>query len=392
MTFGGETLRRALGALGERLDEALILSTCNRTELYVADRNPDRAREELLAYLVEHHDVPIEALRAASYTLTGEAAVAHIFRVASGLDSLVLGEPQILAQVRDALAEARAAGAAGPLLTRLATDALHTGKQARTETSIARNRLSIAHAAVELAGRHFDGLAGRQAVVIGAGKMATLAARLLRGAGVAGLTIVNRTEERGATLAASVGGRALPMDRLGDAVNGADLVVGAILTDTPQLRPAHLPGDVQSLCVVDLGVPRIVHPDVRRDPRVAYFDIDALERVTEETRRAYETEIAKVERLIDDAVADFVAWARGRGSATVIREIREEAEALREAELERALRRLHHLSERDRNVVRALSVGLTNKLLHQPVSHLRNEPDVADIRAARRLYGVADGD
>lgn len=392
MTFSGETLCHALCALSERVDEALILSTCNRTELYVAARDAAQARDAVFSYLIGQHDVPAEALHEASYTLTGEAAIAHLFRVASGLDSLVLGEPQILAQVRDALADAREAGAAGPLLTRLATDALHAGKRARTDTSIARNRTSIAHAAVELAGRHFDGLAGRRAVVIGAGKMATLTARLLRGAGVAGLTIVNRTEERGATLAASVGGRALPMERLADALAGADLVVGAILADVPQLLPAHLPPGDQTLCVIDLGVPRIVHPEVRRDPHVAYFDVDALESVTEETRREYETEIAKVERLIEAAVADFVAWARGRGSAAVIREIREEAEALREAELERALRRLHHLSERDQNVVRALSVGLTNKLLHQPVSHLRNEPDPADLRAARRLYGFADGE
>ena len=392
MTFSGETLCHALCALSERVDEALILSTCNRTELYVAARDAAHARDAVFSYLIEQHDVPAESLDDASYTLTGEAAIAHLFRVASGLDSIVLGEPQILAQVRDALADAREAGAAGPLLTRLATDALHAGKRARTDTSIARNRTSIAHAAVELAGRHFDGLEGRRAAVIGAGKMATLTARLLRGAGVADLTIVNRTEERGTTLSASVGGRALPMARLGDALNGADLVVGAILTDEPQLLPAHLPPGIRSLCVIDLGVPRITHPGVRRDPRVAYFDVDALEAVTEETRREYETEIAKVERLIDEAVADFVAWVRGRGSAAVIREIREEAETLREAELERALRRLRHLSERDQNVVRALSVGLTNKLLHQPVSHLRNEPDLADIRAARRLDGVADGE
>lgn len=392
MTFSGETLRHALCALGERVDEALILSTCNRTELYVADRHPARAREELLSYLVGHHDVPADALREASYTLTGKAAIAHLFRVASGLDSLVLGEPQILTQVRDALAEARDVSVAGPLLTRLATDALHAGKRARTDTSIARNRLSIAHAAVALADRHLDGLEGRRAVVIGAGKMATLTAKLLRGAGVAGLTIVNRTMDRGATLAATVGGRACPMDCLAEAMVGADLVVGAILVDEPQLLPRHLHAGARPLCIVDLGVPRIVHPEVRQHPRVAYFDVDALESVTEETRRQYEAEIAKVEGLIAEAVAGYVAWARGRGSAAVIKEIRDEADAVREAELERALRRLHHLSERDRNVVRALSVGLTNKLLHQPVAHLREQPDQADISAARRLYGFVDGD
>lgn len=391
MTFSGETLRHALHALGERVDEALILSTCNRTEMYVADRDVVRARDELFSYLIGHHEVPAEALRDASYTLSGEAAIAHLFRVASGLDSLVLGEPQILTQVRDALAEARDAGTAGTLLTRLATDALHTGKRARTDTSIARNRLSIAHATVELAQRHLNGLDRRRAVVIGAGKMATLTAKLLRGAGVSELTIVNRTMDRGAALAMSVGGCARPIERLAEAIDGVDLVIGAILVDEPQLLLRHLRPETGPLCVVDLGVPRIVHPDLRRHPRITYFDIDALESVTEETRRQYETEIAKAERLIAEAVAGYVAWVRGRGSAAVIREIRAEAEAMREAELERALRRLHHLSERDRNVVRALSVGLTNRLLHQPVSHLRDPPDASDVRFARRLYGLPDG-
>jgi glutamyl-tRNA reductase len=392
MTFSGETLRHALRSLRERVDEALILSTCNRTELYVADRDPERARAELASYLVERHGISAEVLRNASYAFTGETAVAHLFRVASGLDSLVLGEPQILAQIRDALADAREAGAAGPLLTRLATDGLHAGKRARTDTSIARNRLSIAHAAVELASRQLNGLAGRRAVVIGAGKMATLAAKLLRGASVADLTVVNRSEERGATLAASVGGRSCPIERLAEAVAGADLVVAAILADEPQLRPEHLPVGEHALCVVDLGVPRIVHPGVREQPNVAYFDIDALESVTAETRRQYEGEIAKVERLIGEAVEDYVAWVRGRSAAAVIREMRDAAETMREAELERALRRLHHLSERDQNVVRALSVGLTNKLLHHPVAHLREQPDPAEVALARRLYGVADGD
>lgn len=392
MAFTGDRLRHGLSAIRASVDEVVILSTCNRTELYVADRDIAWARQAVNGYLIEHHDVPANVLLDASYSLTGEDAVRHLLRVSSGLDSLVLGEPQILAQIRDALAEARTAAAAGPLLTRLVNDALHIGKRARTETSIARNRLSVAHAAVELASRDLGGLVGRYAVVIGAGKMATLAARLLAAAGITELTIANRTMEHGAALATSLGARAVSLERLPEAVEGAEVVIGAVLVDAPILRPEHLAQRGRPLCVIDLGMPRIVSPEVGRHPSVAYFDIDALERVTAERRRQVAPEIAKVEQVIDEGVSEYAAWVRGRGAAAIIGEIRQEAEDMRAVELERALRRLQHLSARDQNVVRALATGLTNKLLHQPISHLRDQPDAAELRLARHLYGLDEND
>ncbi len=180
LAFSGDALVEGLHALHEHVGEGLILSTCNRTEVYAVADSEAKAESEIFAFLGGYHNVPERVLKQASYVHVGADATRHIFRVASGLDSMVLGEPQILSQIRDALQTAREAGAAGPILQRLATDALKTGKRARTETNISRNRVSIAHAAVDLAEHELGSLAGRNVVVLGAGKMATLTAKLLK--------------------------------------------------------------------------------------------------------------------------------------------------------------------------------------------------------------------
>lgn len=392
LAFSGETLAEGLRALRGRVDEALIVSTCNRTELYALSDDPVRARDEIYAFLGHYHRLPLDLLAQASYAKQDDAAVAHLFRVASGLDSMVLGEPQILTQIRDALDQARTAEAVGPMLSRLATEALRIGKRARTETSIARNRLSIAHAAVELAERELDGLSAKSAVVIGAGKMATLAAKLLRSAGVKDLTVVNRTLPRAVELANSVGGRAAPVEELETAMTTADLVVAAALAERPMIEAEMIRPRTMPLLLVDLGVPRIVATDVARIPNVMVRDIDALEGVAEAARRQYADEVSKVEELIDSAVDAYVRWQASRDAVETIAAIRQRAEALRDAEFERASRRLGHLSERDLNVVRALAVGLTNKLLHEPVTALRERSAVPELQVAGRLFGVAGGE
>ncbi len=184
LAFSGDSLIHGLRVLHESVDEGLILSTCNRTEIYAVGDDPECVTSEIFEFLSGYHSVPTQLLEQASYVRSGDAAVEHMFRVASGLDSMVLGEPQILSQIRDALSHARAAESVGPVLQRLATDALRTGKRARTETDISRNRVSIAHAAVDLAIEELGSLNGKAGLVLGAGKMATLAGKLLRANGV----------------------------------------------------------------------------------------------------------------------------------------------------------------------------------------------------------------
>lgn len=393
LAFSGETLAEALRALRARVDEALIVSTCNRTELYALTDDPARTRDEIYAFLAHYHHLPPGELTHASYAREDAEAVAHLFRVASGLDSMVLGEPQILAQIRDALDQARAVGAVGPMLSRLATEALRVGKRARTETSIARNRLSIAHAAVELAMRELDGLGGKSAVIIGAGKMATLTAKLLRAADIGELTIANRSLPRARELASTVGAQVVALGDLSTILATADLVVGAAMAEAPlvtadTIRPVACRTD--PLLLVDLAVPRVVAAEVARIPGVVLRDVDALEGVAQATRARYAGEVAKVEGLVADATGAYLQWQASRGAAATIAAITRRAETQRDAEFERAARRLRHLSERDLNVVRALAVGLTNKLLHEPVSALRRHPAGPDVQLAGRLFGVGD--
>ena len=388
LAFNGDSLTRGLRALRETVGEGLILSTCNRTEIYAVGEDPDRATSQIFDFLSGYHSVPTRLLEQASYVHSAAAAVEHLFRVASGLDSMVLGEPQILSQIRDALNFARDAESVGPMLQRLATDALKTGKRARTETDISRNRVSIAHAAVDLARDELGILNGKSALVLGAGKMATLAAKLLRAHGIGKLTFINRTFPRAQRLAQETGGLTGSIDRLDEAIAEADVVIGAVLVEEPIVTASHIRPRATPLLIVDLGVPRNVHPDCGLVPQVTVRDVDALEPVAQETRRQYEGEVAKVETLVQTAVAAFDAWARSRSGASAIGTVRQRAETMQQAEVERALSRLSHLSDRDQQIVRSLAAGLVNKMLHDPMLALRSSGSEEEIDRILTVLGA----
>ena len=389
LSFAGGALQDGLRALNERVGEGFILSTCNRTEIYVVSESEMRAREGIFGFLSGYHNVPMPVLERASYVLSGQHAIDHMFRVASGLDSMVLGEPQILSQIRDALDAAREAGSVGPLLQRLATDALRVGKRARTETDISRNRMSIAHAAVDMAGKEVDGLAGRSVVVLGAGNMATLTAKLLRSRKVGKLTIVNRSIARAFELAEATDGEVMPLTGIRHALSSADVVFGAATAESHLVTPNMVANRDRPLLLVDLSVPRIIDSGCEREVHVTVRDVDALEPLIEETRRRYAAEVEKVELLVASAVASFSVWSRSRSASEAIAMIRDQAILMQDAEIERTLRRLSHLNDRDRNLVRALAVGITNKLLHQPVQTLRLAESEDDVEQALRLFGIS---
>jgi glutamyl-tRNA reductase len=388
LAFSGDTLAGGLRALRGHVDEGLIVSTCNRTELYAVSSDPEAGRGRIFDFLSEYHHVPRHVLNSMSYVHTDSSAVRHMFRVASGLDSIVLGEPQILAQIRDALEAARTASSAGPYLQRLAMDALRVGKRARTETDIARNNLSISHAAVSLAERERPFLAERRVMLLGAGKMASIAARVLVARGVGQLTIVNRSYGRARELADQLDAEARPMAELGNAIAASDVVITAILADQPVIVPSMLEGRTQPLLLIDLGVPRIVDPMCGYVAQVEARDVDDLESVAHESRQRYSHEMNKVEQLVDRASNDYLDWARSRRASEAIAALRCQSDAVRDREVERAMRRLGHLSERDRNVVRALAKALTNTLMHEPVQSLRSSSGDLEIRSILATFGL----
>ncbi|MEI2618626.1 MAG: glutamyl-tRNA reductase [Thermomicrobiales bacterium] len=395
MAFGSEDLIDGVRQIGHIAREGVILSTCNRTELYgLFDAGVDGGAA-LRQLVVSARDLPNPVVSAATYQQAGPEAIRHLYRVSCGLNSMMLGEPQILTQVQDALAIARSEAVAGPVITRLCTDALRVGKLARTKTGIARNRLSISHAAIDLAAREIGTLAGRRVVVIGAGEIGAVTARILRTANTADLVIINRSPERGQALAAAVEGRYRPLDALADELADAAVVFSAIEAPSYILGPATLPASVdrrdEPLLIVDLGVPRTIDPALDAHPFVDLRTVDDLEQIASATRRQYDSEVRRVDALVEQAVDEFSTWLRIREAAPAIRALQERAEEVREAELERALRRLGHLSERDREVVRALSAGIVGKLLHQPIVALRESSESGrHDETARALFDLFD--
>jgi glutamyl-tRNA reductase len=388
LAFSGEGLQEGLDALQQHVPEGLILSTCNRTEIYAVGDSAGQVETGVFDFLTRYHEVDEEMLRKTSYVHSGRDAVDHIFRVASGLNSMVLGEPQILSQIRDALDIARKQDAVGPMLQRLTLDALRIGKRARTETDIARNRISIAHAAIQLAEQELYGLDELSVTIVGAGKMATLAAKLLRARNVSEISIVNRSVENAKELAEAVDGIALPLDALADAIASSTLVIGAAAADEPLVRPEHIAHRNTPLLLIDISVPRVIDQAVAREDLLVVRDVDALDAIQEATRRQYSNEVRKVEHLISMATRDYERWIESRRGVEAIRAVRQRGEEISEQELTKALRKLHHLSERDQNVVRALAAGLVNKMLHQPIQELRTINDASEREAILRAMGI----
>jgi glutamyl-tRNA reductase len=396
LAFHGDELLDGLRRLAGIAHEAVILSTCNRTEIYALCDAADGA-ELLRGFVARHRGIPETILADATVVRSNEDAVRHLFRVACGLDSMMLGEPQILTQVQQSLAAARGQGCVGPILTRLCHDALCVGKLARTRTGIARNRLSISHAAVDLAAREIGALRGRAALVLGAGQIGSLTAKVLRGAGVADLAIVNPSPERGRQLAADVGGRFVPLDALPRALPGTDVLFAAATAPDYLVGPASLAGieRARPLVMIDLGVPRNIEPALAGEPSVRLFSVDDLEQVAASTRVQYAAEVDKADALVDAACDDYLAWWRARDVVPSIAALHQHAEGIRRQEVERTLRKLAHLSERDRVLVEALATAIVNKLLHQPVDRIkldsRDGSHVETERALVHLFGLSDG-
>jgi glutamyl-tRNA reductase len=378
------SLPQALNQLREIAVEGFILSTCNRTEIYALIDSPTPALD-LERFLTEFHQLPESHIRDVVYSKSGEQFVDHLFRVSSGLNSMMLGEPHILAQLRIAFDAARTAGTLGPLLSRTGEAALRVGKRARTETGIARGS-SIPHAATATVLETFGSdISETKIVIAGAGQMAGHVARLLRSAGAANLVILNRTHRHAEALAHAIGGRSGSLDSLSNELIDASAVISAISIPDCLLIDQTEPSIPRLL--IDLGVPRSIEPTLRDRKQNRLVDIDDLgDSITPESP-SRDADIAAIERMIQQEAENLATWIDERAVATTIASIREQSEAIRVSELQRALKRLGALNERERNIVEALSVGLVGKLLHQPVTRLKTERgDLA--AAAQRLFGV----
>jgi glutamyl-tRNA reductase len=357
--------------------EIAVLSTCNRTELYAAAHSYHAGRRSLELALADRARAAGVELGESVYHQHGAAAARHLFRVASSLDSLVVGEPQILGQVKEAYRAARETDRTGIVLDRLFSHALEAGKRVRTETAIGAYAVSISSAAVELAKKIFGALGGRHALVVGAGEMAELSLRHLYEAGVRDIVIANRTRESAEALAATFHARAVGLDGIAAALAASDIVLTQAASPEPLLyRPeferAMRERRNRPVFVIDIAVPRNVEPAVGHLYNVFLYDLDDIGRVVEGNLARRSREAEHAEQIVEHETVRFVKWWEGLDVVPTIVALRAKLEGLRDQETLKLLARLDHLSEADRRQVEQFAAQLVQKILHDPTSQIRN--------------------
>ncbi len=381
MTYTDASRAEALVALQALCHEVVILDTCNRSEVYASDPADDLA-PALEERLCKFHGLTPEELRPYRYVLSGKAAASHLFAVASGIDSLVLGEAQILAQVNGALEFALQQGAIGPVLSAMFRQALNAGKRARTETAIARGALSLGSLAIARAQAALGSLHGRSALVIGTGTMGTLTARALRAAGAGPLWIISRRVSRAQTLADEVGAEALPFDQLGQVLAHVDAVFSA--TAAPHLIMPHgMVADAMAernlpLCIVDLALPRDVEPSVAEIPGVQLVDLDGLRAGMEQNLARRQAEIAAVQAIVDAETESFWAWLQSLSVAPEIAALRRRGEQIRQRELAERRGQLQRLSAQEWKAVESMTASIVGQMLHGPTLRLKARASAGD--------------
>ncbi len=394
MAFSPCAARSFLRRLKEEgsVAEAVLLSTCNRTELYAVVED-EGAKAMLFKALAGEKGIGEDFLKRHSYWLTDDEAVRHLYRVASSLDSMVVGEGQILGQVREAYRAATEELCTGPILNRLFHTSLRVGKQVRSETGLGNSSLSVPRVAVKLAEEVFGTLGGRRALVLGAGEMSGLVVKHLKGSGVREIRIANRTAGRASSLAEGVGGVAVSFDSLAEELPEADVVVsstgsGEWVVGSEQVARA-LDRREEPLFFIDIAVPRDVDPVVQNLDQTYVYDVDDLQAVVDRNSEDRSAAAAAGEAMIVPAVFDFMGWLSTLHVVPLIKELRDEAERVRRHELARALNRLDLLPE-EAEAVERMSYTLVNKLLHGPIQELKalaeSGSPVESAEVRRRLF------
>lgn len=397
-------LPRALQYVREscKAQEVAILSTCNRTEIYVAG-NADVARR-LERFLQKYHAAHVggefnrQQWNNCLYRAQDEGVARHLFRVASGIESLVLGESEILGQVKNTLETAQQHNAVGVALDELFRRAISCGKRARTETEIGRGAQSVGTAAVELSRQIFGVLKGHTVLILGAGKISSLTAKALVASGAHEVIVANRTHERARELAstlreAGADAQATHWDELPQRLIKADIVIASthaphVVLHAQQVEAAMRARRHRPLFLIDLAVPRDIDPKAHHLDDVFLYDIDDLKNVVDTNRSQRESEISFVQNIIENEVADWQKWQRSLDARPVMAALARHGEEIRQRELEIALAKLSHLTEADKEIVSRLAQSLTGKLLHTPLRHLRTagENGSDDVEAIRRAF------
>ncbi|MPZ48936.1 MAG: glutamyl-tRNA reductase [Dehalococcoidia bacterium] len=391
--FSADAVVPALQRLPKDLGGAAIISTCNRTELYLATEEPlDREAAAAALNAARGGEVP-EGVE--FYHYNGAEAVRHLFRVASGVESLVVGESEILGQVREAFSAATAAGSGSAVLARLFHSALRVGRRARSETEISAHGLSVSALAVSLSRKVLGDLRRKTVLVVGAGEAGKRSAGALAQSGVGRLLVTTRRPGLAEEVARELNGVPVPFEQLAAVLAEADVVISSTAAPDAIISAADIAGAMAAraerpLVIVDIAVPRDIEPSARDVAGVHLFDIDDLQAAAGANLEARKREVGAVETIVDDEVRRFQGWLSGRRVTPTIAALRQRAELTRRAELDRTLARLGHLSDDDRQRVEAMSKALVKRLLHAPVTRLRQGGSERHLDAVHDLFELDD--
>ena len=380
------------------LQEAVVVSTCNRSELYGVPGDASAPIADVLEeFLTSYHRIPRGDLEGRTYRWMGTDAIRHLFRVASGLDSMLLGEAEILGQIRSAYGRALEHGATGPVLNRAFQGALEVGKRVRAETEVSARPMSVSLAGVKLAERVFGSLKGRSALILGAGDVAEQVVEHLRNRGIGGLRVVNRSFDRAKNLAVRVGGEAVAWESLETAISAPDIIVtsvgdaGTVLT-REKLARSLAARDGRPVFVVDLGVPRNVAAEAATLYNLYLYNVDDLGEIVEQNKRAREAEIPRAEAIISEHVAKFESWRAALEATSIIDDLRGRFRHEREALLRERLDAMQRISPPERQRIADITEELVERLLAEPSARLRNcrgmQDHLSSIQALRRVFGL----
>ncbi|MDO8281573.1 MAG: glutamyl-tRNA reductase [Thermodesulfovibrionia bacterium] len=395
--FDGGKLQEAVNILkaSKITDENVILSTCNRVEMYAGVKDIASGIENIKKFLSDFHNVPREALDKSLFIYHGRDAVRHIFRVASGLDSMVLGEPQILGQIKDAYDFSLKCKSTGTLLNKLMKKTVSVAKRTRTETGIGKGAVNISYAAVELAKKIFGDLTTKAIMLIGAGEMAELAARHLINNGVKDVIVANRTHERAEELAKEFQGRTVRFESLLQELKDTDIVICS--TGAPnyilmkeEMHMTMKKRKQKPVFIIDISVPRNIDPEIDHLDNVYLYNTDDLQGIIDVNADERKIEAEKASEIVESEVETFMKWQASLSSVPTIVALREKAEAIKNDELEKALKKLGPLGESQTRTIEHLASSIVNKIIHGPTAALKSAEDDKEIvvDVIRRLFDL----
>ena len=391
----GEPLNRLCSSYG--INEGVIISTCNRVEVFAVTREFEKGLWQVKKFLSDYHNIPLQELDEHLYSHTSEDAVKHLFRVCSGLDSMVLGEPQILGQAKDSYGYSLQHHTAGVIINKLFHKAFSVAKRIRTETKIGSNAVSISYAAVELAKKIFSSLTDKTVMLIGAGEMAELAAKHLLSNGVQEILVANRTYEKAVEMARGFKGTPIMFREFTHYLKRVDIVIVSTAAPKYIIHPEQIEDVIKErknrpMFFIDISVPRNVDPQINNIDNIYLYNVDDLQGVVAANLKERAKEAQAAEVIINEEIDKFYRWVKSLDVVPTIVALKKRFEDIRKGEIEKALSMMNALNEKDKEAIDAMTKAIINKIVHNPVAHLKKEADKVEgdfyIEAARRLFDL----